>query len=92
MTSISEVLQKVLLLTANVESLRNDIRRIDALLLDLSARVVRMESSGDLIEEKAKNAALSATQAMNAETLKEIYNLRSRIEEQTRALSLGGGD
>ncbi len=92
MTAISEVLQKVLLLTANIESLRNDIKRIDALLLDLNARVVRMEASGDLIEEKAKNAALSATQAMNAETLREIYSLRSRIEEQTRGLSLGGGD
>lgn len=80
MSSLAELLQKIVLLTSNVDSLKVDVKRLVDKAAELNDRVVRLENSGDLIAEKAKNAALMGAQAMNGEILKEVYGVKARVE------------
>ena len=80
MASILELFQSTLLLNTNVEKLTSDVGRLSTLVSDLSDRVIRLEGSGELIAEKSKSAALQAVQLTNNQLLKEIYELKSRID------------
>jgi hypothetical protein len=78
-TSIAELFQKAILLTASVDSLKSEVRRMNELLADHHERIVRLEAGADLIAEKAKNAALQGAHATSTELLKEIYALKAQI-------------
>jgi hypothetical protein len=75
----TELLQKILLLTANVDSLKTDVQSIKAMLLDHHERIIKLENSSDLIAEKAKNAALGAVTAVTSQLVREIALLEAKF-------------
>lgn len=83
--NFTELLQKIMLLTSNVDSLKTDVKRLVDKVSELNDRVVRVENNGELVAEKAKNAALTAAQVMNAEILRELYSLKARIDGPGKA-------
>ena len=72
-----EVLEKYATLASNVDSLKKDMHDVKATLTDIRDRLVRLEASGDLIAEKAKNAALGAVTAVAFPIQKEIADLQA---------------
>lgn len=77
--NITDLLQKVFLLTSSVDALKSDIKRMDALLMSHHERIIRLEAGGDLIAEKAKNASLAATVEVNARLTAKIAELETRM-------------
>jgi hypothetical protein len=86
MASVTDLLQKTILLVSSVDSLKAEVKRMNALLMDHHERIIRLEGSAELIAEKAKNAALQGAQAASAELLKEIYTLKAQIGAANVAL------
>lgn len=81
--SLTDLLQKVFLLTSSVDALKSDIKRMDALLLSHHERIIRLEAGGDLIAEKAKNASLAAAVEVNAHLTAKIARLEISLNNST---------
>ena len=79
MATWTDVLTNVFTLTASVNSLKSDVARMNAMLLEMNERIIRLETGGDLAAEKAKNAALMAFQATNQELMKQVSHLQNCI-------------
>jgi len=79
-SGVVDVLKEVLTLTSSVASLKSDIQRISTMILEMNERIIRLEASGELNAEKAKNAALIAFQGTNQQLMREMYSLRARID------------
>jgi hypothetical protein len=86
MASVTDLLQKTILLVSSVDGLKAEVKRMNALLMDHHERIIRLEGSADLIAEKAKNAALQGAHATSTELLKEIYALKAQIKAANVAL------
>jgi hypothetical protein len=76
---LAELLEKILTLTSNVESLKSEMRAIREMVMDHHDRIVRLENSEELIAEKAKNAALGAVSASTFQLQKEVAVLQARV-------------
>jgi hypothetical protein len=88
MSSIVDLAKKAVMLTANVDALKDDLKGLAKVVKDLNDRVIRLEGSGDLVAEKARNAALQGAQAMNGELLKEVYGLKARLDVISKELPM----
>jgi hypothetical protein len=86
MASLTDSLQKIILLVSSVDRLEAKIRSLDEQLRNHHERIVRLEGSGDLIAEKAKNAALQGAQASSMELMKEIYALKAQLGDAQHSL------
>ena len=75
----ADLLQKILLLTSNVEGLKNDMAQLRAMVMDHHERIIRLEGSADLIAEKAKNAALGAVVAVTGELQKDMAKMQANL-------------
>lgn len=79
MASLTELLQKIILLVSSVDKIEAKIKKIDDALLDHHERIIRLEGSADLTAEKAKNAALQGVQVTMTELLKELYAVKAQL-------------
>jgi cell division protein FtsB len=75
--ALTDVLREVVLLTANVQSLQNDMKSLKATILDHQERIIRLEAGADLIAEKAKNAALGAVSAATYQLQKDVAEIQA---------------
>lgn len=81
MATLTDLLKSVVMVTSNVEALKADVKRLNELVLEQQERIIRLEGSGDLIAEKAKNAALASAQLMNTQISRDIAELRVEIAQ-----------
>jgi hypothetical protein len=61
-----------------VETLKSDVKRLNETKRE---RIIRLEASGDLIAEKAKNAAMAGAQVMTAHPTKELYETKAELAQ-----------
>ena len=87
MLGAAELLEKIFLLTSTVDRIEDSIGKIEALVLENRERITKLEGSGELIAEKAKNAALTAVMQTNG----DLHGELSKVKTQIEAISLLSG-
>ncbi len=78
--AVTELLEKVFLLTSTVESLKTTMMKIETEIMSLRDRVVRLEAGGELIAEKAKNAAMAGAVITNNNLAERVVRLEMTID------------
>jgi predicted RNase H-like nuclease (RuvC/YqgF family) len=73
--------EKYVTVVSSVDSLKSEVKRLAELVMQQQDRITRLETSGDLIAEKAKNAAMGAAHGMYAQLSKDLYEARAEIEQ-----------
>jgi hypothetical protein len=82
-TGFARVLQGVLQLASNIDDLKNDVRKMSDAVVQLNERLIRLEAAGE--KTKAKQAALAKAKQLNVDLLRNIDELRLRIEQMSTA-------
>jgi flagellar hook-length control protein FliK len=75
--SVADVLKEVILLTANVQSLKTDMQALKNMVLDHHERIIRLEGGAELTAEKAKTAALGAVSTVTYQLQKEMATIQA---------------
>jgi predicted nucleic acid-binding Zn-ribbon protein len=83
MSKITDVIEKLVLVTANFSSLKDQVLRIELRLNDHTERISRLESSKEAIVEQARSAAVTGVARLETHLIERIV----KIEEfQKRSL------
>ena len=84
--SIAQVVEDLFTLRSNVQSLNADVKRISDMVLDHHGRIIRLENSGDLVMERAKNASMEQVLSSYQIFAEKISGIEAKLNGQALRL------
>jgi len=78
--SLGELLTKTVNLTSTVDSIKTQIEDLSRKVEENRERIIRLESSEEVIAEKARSAAVESVNRMTIEIARDLERIKATLE------------